>query len=67
VTAGRSFDEAMTWSRVAKDAKTVSVLCDPTIALPMLVTALSQTGTKALKSRRRPQFGFGKDLNVNFG
>jgi deoxyhypusine synthase len=66
VTAGRSFDEAMTWSRVAKDAKTVNVLCDPTIALPMLVTALSQTGTKPLKSRRRPQFSFGKELSVNF-
>jgi deoxyhypusine synthase len=66
VTAGRSFDEAMTWSRVSKDAKTINVLCDPTIAMPMLVTALSQTGTKALKSRRRPQFGFGKDLSVTF-
>jgi deoxyhypusine synthase len=66
-TSGRSFEEAQTWGRVAKDAKTVSVLCDPTIAMPILVTALSQTGTKALKQRRRPQFGFGRDLSINFG
>jgi deoxyhypusine synthase len=66
-TSGRSFEEAQTWGRVAKDAKTLSVLCDPTIAMPILVTALSQTGTKALKSRRRPQFSFGRELTVQFG
>jgi len=66
-TSGRSFEEAQTWGRVVKDAKTVSVLCDPTIAMPILVTALSQTGTKALKARRRPQFNFGRDLTVTFG
>src|SRR5216683_3148958 len=66
-TSGRSFEEAQTWGRVAKDAKTVSVLCDPTIAMPILVTALSQTGTKALKQRRRPQFSFGRELMVTFG
>jgi deoxyhypusine synthase len=65
-TAGRSFQEAKTWGRVAKDAKTVSVLCDPTIAMPILVTSLSQTGTKALKQRRRPQFNFGRELIINF-
>jgi deoxyhypusine synthase len=66
-TSGRSFEEAQTWGRVAKDAKMVSCLCDPTIAMPILVTALSQTGTKALKQRRRPQFNFGRELNVTFG
>src|SRR5215510_8838626 len=66
-TSGRSFEEAQTWGRVAKDAKTVSVLCDPTIAMPILATALSQTGTKALKQRRRPQFSFGRELAVTFG
>jgi deoxyhypusine synthase len=66
-TSGRSFEEAQTWGRVAKDAKTISVLCDPTIAMPILVTALSQTGTKALKQRRRPQFSFGRELMVSFG
>ena len=65
-TAGRSFQEAKTWGRIAKDAKTVSVLCDPTIAMPILVTSLSQTGTKALKQRRRPQFNFGRELIINF-
>lgn len=66
-TSGRSFEESQTWGRVAKDAKTVNVLCDPTIAMPILVTALSQTGTKPLKQRRRPQFTFGRELSMNFG
>ncbi len=65
-TAGRSFTESQTWGRVAKDAKTISVLCDPTIAMPMLVTALSQTGARPLKQRRRPNFTFGRDLTLNF-
>lgn len=65
-TMARSFEEAQTWGRVAMDARTISVKCDPTIAIPMLVTALSQTGTKAIKSRRRPQFTFGRDLAVSF-
>ncbi|HXG64120.1 MAG TPA: deoxyhypusine synthase family protein [Blastocatellia bacterium] len=67
VTSNRSFAEAQTWGRVAKDAKTISVLCDPTIAMPVLVTALSQTGTKPLKQRRRPQFNFGRELTVTPG
>lgn len=65
-TADRTFNEARTWGRVAPDAKTVSVLCDPTVAIPVLVTALSQTGTKAIKQRRRPQFAFGRELGVIF-
>ena len=67
VTTGRTFEEGRTWGRLAKDARTVDVLCDPTIAMPVLVTALSQTGTKALKQRRRPQFSFGRELTLNFG
>lgn len=65
-TSDRTFGEARTWGRVAMDAKTISVLCDPTIAIPILVTALSQTGTKAIKQRRRPQFTFGRELSVAF-
>ena len=64
--SNRSFDEARTWGRVAMDAKTVRVLCDPTVAIPILVTALSQTGTKAIKQRRRPVFNFGRELGISF-
>lgn len=65
-TAERSFEEAKTWGYMAMEAKTASVRCDPTVTLPILVTALSQTGTKAIKQRRRPQFNFGKELTVSF-
>jgi deoxyhypusine synthase len=66
-TSDQSFDEARSAGRVAANGKNISVLCDPTIAIPILVTALSQTGTKAIKQRRRPQFTFGKELGVTFG
>jgi deoxyhypusine synthase len=55
-TSGRSFEEAQTWGRVAKDARTVSGLCDPTIAMPILVTALPKP--EPCQQRRRPQFSF---------
>ena len=44
----------------------MTVNVDATIAMPLLVTALSQTGTKVLKQRRRPVFTFGKDLTISF-
>jgi deoxyhypusine synthase len=65
-TAERNFEEARTWGYVAAEAKTASVRCDPTVTLPILVTALSQTGTKAIKQRRRPLFNFGRELTVSF-
>jgi deoxyhypusine synthase len=67
VTGDRNFDEVRPWGQMAPDGRAVSVVCDPTIAIPILVTALSQTGTKAIKQRRRPQFAFGRELGVTFG
>lgn len=67
VTGDRNFDEVRTWGQMAPDGRAISVICDPTIAIPILVTALSQTGTKAIKQRRRPQFAFGRELGVTFG
>jgi deoxyhypusine synthase len=64
--SGTPVEDAGSWGRLARDADRVTVNCDATIAMPLLVTALSQTGTKALKQRRRPTFTFGKDLGVNF-
>jgi hypothetical protein len=41
------------------------VRCDATIAMPMLVTSLSQTASKAMRTRKRIQFNFGKDLTIS--
>ncbi len=53
------------FGKLLKSALTAYVPSDPSIALPMLVTALSQTAAKFIKSRKTPQFTLaGKDLGV---
>lgn len=52
--------------KLARGANTACVKCDVTIALPILVTALSQTAAKYMKGRKRPNFTFtGKDMTVD--
>lgn len=54
-----------TFGKLLKNATTAYVPCDPSIALPMLVTALSQTAAKFMKQRKRPNFTFsGKELGI---
>ncbi len=54
------------FGKLLKNAITAYVPCDPSIALPLLVTALSQTAAKYMKGRKRPTFSFsGKDLGVD--
>lgn len=49
-----------------KNAVTAFVPSDPSIVLPMLVTALSQTAAKFIKSRKHPQFTLiGKELGID--
>jgi deoxyhypusine synthase len=51
--------------KLARGAHTAYVNCDATIALPILVTALSQTAAKYMKGRKRPNFTFaGRDLTI---
>lgn len=48
-----------------KNAITSFVPSDPSIVLPMLVTALSQTAAKFIKARKHPQFTLiGPDLGI---
>jgi deoxyhypusine synthase len=54
------------FGRLAKGATTAFVPCDPSIALPMIITALSQTAAKFMKGRKRPTFSFsGRDMNID--
>jgi deoxyhypusine synthase len=64
--SGATFtDESLIYGKLARGAQTAFVNCDATIALPILVTALSQTAAKYMKGRKRPTFTFtGKDLTV---
>src|ERR1041385_309768 len=61
-----SFDESIVYGKLARGALTAYVNCDATIALPIVITALSQTAAKYMKGRRRPSFTFsGKDLIID--
>lgn len=55
-----------TFGKLIKGATSAYVDCDPSIALPLLVTALSQTAAKYMKGRKRPNFSFaGKELGID--
>jgi deoxyhypusine synthase len=40
--SGCTFEEAQSWGKISKSAKKVTVYCDATIALPLVVTALAE-------------------------
>ncbi|MER3427425.1 MAG: hypothetical protein C4334_04870 [Pyrinomonas sp.] len=67
-TGGRSGlsinDETFIYGKLARGASTSYVNCDPTIALPILITALSQTGAKYMKGRKRPNFTLARELTI---
>ncbi|MBX3291071.1 MAG: deoxyhypusine synthase family protein [Acidobacteria bacterium] len=54
------------FGKLLRGATTAFVPSDPSIALPMIITALSQTAAKFMKGRKRPNFAFaGKDMNID--
>ena len=54
------------FGKLARGATTAYVQCDPSIALPMIITALSQTAAKFMKGRKRPTFNFaGGDMHMD--
>ena len=54
------------FGKLLRGAITAYVPCDPSIALPMIITALSQTAAKFMKGRKRPSFSFsGRDMNID--
>ncbi len=63
--SGADFDQAQPLGRMSKNARAVTVRCDATIAMPLLVTSLSQTASKAMRTRKRIQFSFGRDLTIS--
>jgi deoxyhypusine synthase len=53
------------FGKTMKNALTAYVQCDATIALPIIVTSLSQTAAKYMKGRKRPTFTFvGRELLI---
>ena len=55
-----------TFGKLGRGATTAYVPCDPSIALPMIITALSQTAAKFMKGRKRPNFSFsGREMHID--
>jgi deoxyhypusine synthase len=53
------------FGKLIRNATTAYVPADPSIALPMIITALSQTAAKFMKGRKRPTFSFsGREMNI---
>jgi deoxyhypusine synthase len=64
-TPSYSGNHTNSFGKLAKGATTAFVPCDPSIALPMIITALSQTAAKFMKGRKRPNFSFsGKEMTI---
>ncbi|HUY12209.1 MAG TPA: deoxyhypusine synthase family protein [Terriglobia bacterium] len=63
--SGCTFEEAQSWGKIAYDAKMVTCHCDSTIAMPMLVSALSEH-PGLIRKRKKPQFEMGHELKFKF-
>ncbi len=63
--SGCTFEEAQSWGKIAHDASMATVHCDSTIAMPILVTALSEH-TDLIRKRKRPTFELGRTLKFSF-
>ena len=63
--SGCTFEEAQSWGKIAHDASMVTVHCDSTIAMPILVTALSEH-MDLIRKRKKPLFEIGRELKFKF-
>jgi len=61
--SGCTFEESQSWGKLAKGASMVNCHCDSTIAMPILVTALSEQ-TELLAKRRPPKYDMGPLLQI---
>jgi deoxyhypusine synthase len=65
-TPSYSASHTSMFGKLARGATTAFVPCDPSIALPMIITALSQTAAKFMKGRKRPTFSFaGREMHID--
>jgi len=60
--SGCTLEEAQSWGKIAPDAKKVSLYCDATIALPLLVEGLAVALKGGLRRPFVPQFNMGENI-----
>ncbi len=63
--SGCTFEEAQSWGKIAHDASMATCHCDSTIAMPILITALSENGN-LIRRRKKPAFKMGAELAFTF-
>ncbi len=63
--SGCTFEEAQSWGKIAHDASMVTCHCDSTIAMPILVTAMSEN-MDLIRRRKKPVFKMGRELSFTF-
>jgi deoxyhypusine synthase len=52
--SGCTLEEAQSWGKVARQAQKVTVYCDATISLPMVIHALAQEHAGLIAARKKP-------------
>ena len=62
--SGSSFEEARSWGKVATEASAVTVYCEATVALPIMVSALAESCSDVIRQRKRPTFTMGERLGI---
>ena len=64
--SGCTFEEARSWGKISEKARTSTVYCEATIALPLIVSAVADIHAETIKKRKKPTFKLGEDLVVSF-
>lgn len=62
--SGCTFEEARSWRKVAPKARAVTVYCDATIALPIIVSALAEKAGDIIRNRRKPKLPTAEEWNI---
>ncbi len=60
--SGCTFEEAKSWGKISYDARKVTLHCDATIALPLLVQALADSCGDLVGKRSRPEFVLSSEM-----
>jgi deoxyhypusine synthase len=63
--SGCTFAESQSWGKIAHNAAFIDCHCDSTIAMPILITALSEEGA-LIRKRKKPTFEMGQELQFTF-
>lgn len=64
--SGCTFEEAQSWGKVDAEARMITVNCDATIALPILVSALAQRCAQAIQKRVKPTFRWDGEFSISW-